>query len=254
MNKIITIIAFSLTALLCSCKRETLMTYETDDNIYFNYKNFVPGSHTISYSDTAHIKFATRPSVVEDSVVLFVNLLGHMSAVDRQFTLVIDSDRSTAVAGTHYEMPADSSFYIPANAYQKRLRIKVFKPVSLKDKVVDLYLQLRPNDYFQTNLPLYNQTAEANTLHILIDDRLLEPAIWVASIAALGSYSKEKLELMVDLYGLDINRFYGGKLYTENELVSYARPMQRYLNSEKAAGRTIFEADGSEMKMGPTVQ
>jgi hypothetical protein len=38
------------------------------------------------------------------------------------------------------------------------------------------------------------------------------------------------------------------------ELYYYGAAMQRYLNSQKAAGKTVYEDNGDEMIMGPGVQ
>lgn len=234
------------------------MTYEAGDNIIFYYAKSPATGAVAVYYDTAQVNFGRRFTTIEDSVVFTVNLMGNLANEKRAFVMEADAATSTAIAGVHYQLPPADSLYMPAGETKRRIVVKIFRPAVLRDTLVDLYLKLKPNDFFQTNRPIYSYNAagerKATSLQLILDDRLLKPAIWDASESALGNYTREKLELMVGQQSLNVNRFYVASFYTATQLTAFAKTMQIYLNTQKSQGKTVYEKDGTEMKMGPTAQ
>lgn len=234
------------------------MTYEAGDNVIFYYTKAPVAGAVAAYYDTTQMNFGRRFTTVQDSAVFSVNLMGNISGEKRPFIMEADPDSSTAIAGVHYQLPPADSLYMPAGQTKQRIVVKVFRPAGLRDTTAILYLRLKPNTFFQTNRPVYSYNAtremKATSFQVILDDRLLKPTIWDASVNALGIYTREKLELMVKQQNLDVNKFYAASFYTATQLTSFSKTMQTYLNTQKSQGKTVYEKDGTEMKMGPAAQ
>lgn len=243
-----------LSGLLTGCGKTELLRYTAENNVYFSYT----GTGIINHYDTIHINFAFEGKNIQDSAGFYVNLLGKVTADDRMFNMRIDENTTTAIADKHYRLPVTDSLFIPANANRKLVPVRILRPADLHGKTVSLFLELSPNNNFQTNMSAYDYAAptvvSATRLQIIIEDVLPEPDLWDNNSNALGVYSRKKLELFVANRSLVLTQFYSGTLYSATQLTNYARQFQTYLNDQKNAGMTITEEDGTEMKMGPAVQ
>src|SRR5690349_20319474 len=141
MKKLIYIVFVVLAA---SCKREPLDTYDATDNVYFNY-NLGFGS----YRDTLDFSFADKDVAVTDFyLVLPVAVTGPPSQTDPSFKLLVDP-ASTAVAGTHYELPPP---LIHAGRVQDTLHILFKRTADLSSSRKKLILRLENNETFNTDL------------------------------------------------------------------------------------------------------
>ncbi|MEI3797687.1 MULTISPECIES: DUF4843 domain-containing protein [unclassified Chitinophaga] len=249
--KIFPIYFLLLTALVTGCAKSELLHYTEESNVFFSYSRF--GTNY----DTIMINFAFRGNRTEDSAGFYVNLLGKVTPDNRLFNMTADQS-STAVADKHYRLPVNDSLFIPANANQKLVPVKILRPADLREKTVSLFLKLSPNNNFQTNMSVFNAAAtdviSATNLEIIIQDILPKPDLWDNNTSALGAYSRKKLELLVANQSLLLAKFYTGTLYSTTQLTNYSRQFQIYLNNQKNAGKTITEEDGTEMKMGSAVQ
>ncbi|MDR6566891.1 DUF4843 domain-containing protein [Chitinophaga ginsengisegetis] len=249
--KIFPIYFLLLTALVTGCAKSELLHYTEESNVFFSYTRF-----STNY-DTIMINFAFQGNRTEDSAGFYVNLLGKVTPDNRLFNMTADQS-STAVADKHYRLPVNDSLFIPANANQKLVPVKILRPADLREKTVSLFLKLSPNNNFQTNMSVFNAAAtdviSATNLEIIIQDILPKPDLWDNNTSALGAYSRKKLELLVANQSLLLAKFYTGTLYSTTQLTNYSRQFQTYLNNQKNAGKTITEEDGTEMKMGSAVQ
>ncbi len=82
------------------------------------------------------------------------------------------------------------------------------------------------------------------------NDIIKKPARWLDTY--LGTFTRKKLLLMAQVLGFE--PAYLDASVSIVEMTAYGKFMQRYLNEQKAAGNTVYEDDGSEMTMGPSVQ
>ncbi|MCW3463029.1 DUF4843 domain-containing protein [Chitinophaga nivalis] len=242
-----------LAGLMTGCSKSELMRYQGENNVYFSY----PGSGSNNY-DTIQINFAFRKTAADDTARFYVKLMGRTAPENRSFSMLTDEAQTTAVAGKHYRLPGSDSLIIPAGSNQKQVLVKILRPADLYEKSCTLFLKLVPNNNFETNMPVYNPAAanviSAINLRIIISDQLPEPDNWAANTTALGTFSRKKLTLFAANRSLVLTRFYTGSIYTATQLKNFAKQFQTYLNDQQKAGNTIREEDGTEMKMGPSVQ
>lgn len=238
------------------CKKSLLMQYQGGNNIYFSYTY---GTKSIAtYGERIIIPFGKNLASTGYDVVFDVKALGNLENRKRPFQLMVDKTNSTAIEGVHFELPPIDSFYIGPNKAAQKLTVKILRPVVLRDTSAFLEIKLLANNEFQTGLsiPSYaNEQSLATTIRISIDDRLPKPIIWDSSMNVLGLWSREKLEKMVLVLPASIDLFYTDNFpYTPGELTTLSKNMQKYLNTQKNLGKTVYEKNGSEMTMGPSAQ
>jgi hypothetical protein len=241
-------ISIILTAL--SCKRDPLITYNTEDNVYFNY--------TISanyYVDSTNFSFAYRDASVQDTILLVpLGVTGAPAATDRRYNLVVDA-ASTAVAGTHYELPEP---VIHAGKVEDTLRLHLKRATDLTAGVKKLILHLQPNEFFKTQLQYRVvhtaalDTANVLTFSITMSDILDEGPFWNDSYAAFfGTFSLKKVRFIHDLLGMPLDFW---SVFPDNQrrtvATYYASSTSRYLSDQAAQGNIIYDEDGTPMTMG----
>lgn len=258
MKRYIYVIAASLffCAGIMGCKKD-LKTFEDEGSIYFsNAYRFFNGSQV--GVDSTLVSFAYAKSTKKDSIVLLaVKLVGNMASVDREFKVSIDKS-STAVMGTHYEF-LTSKFVIPANQTIGLIGIDLKRTPDMRDKNLLLKLKLEENENFKTTMldVVTNSTTGKTKSYIMhtvwINDILKRPSAWFDSY--LGTFTQKKLFLLAELAEItNIADLDNSSITTIPKVIYYGTFMQRYLNEMKMAGKTIYEDDGTEMIMGPSVQ
>lgn len=244
-----------LLGLLAGCSKHELMRYNSDNDIYFGNTTNTTGSST----DIFQVNFASFPTKRKDTIAtIIVRLMGQLSDKNRSFNLSVDESKTTAIAGKHYVMVPQDSFYIPAFTQRQRLVFKILRPDDLYEKSFSLFLKLSPNENFSTGMKVFDYAATttvlATSMEIKIEDLILKPEIWDNNSRILGTFSRKKMLLFIEIRKLDLARFYSGIIYSTAQLATPARLFQIYLNAQKNAGQTIYDEDGSEMKMGPAAQ
>ncbi|TCD03511.1 DUF4843 domain-containing protein [Pedobacter psychroterrae] len=250
---IVALLAFC--AAFVSCKKN-LNTYDGVDGIYF-----LPAMVSINQlpvNDSSIVSFGYAKPELKDSVFyLQVRAAGLPSKTDRDFKLTIDPS-STAIEGTHYEF-VSKNFVIPANETVGRIFLKLNRIAELTSKPVILRLNLEENANFKTPMEdrIVNVTTGKKLSYIQhsvwFDDILKKPKSWLDFY--MGTFSRKKLFLLAEVAEIEkISDLDNTALTPIPKSLYYATFMQRYLNEMKAAGKTIYEEDSSEMIMGPGVQ
>jgi hypothetical protein len=241
-------ITFILAA--ASCKRDPLITYNTDDNIYFNYT-----VSAASFVDSVDLSFAYRDVGVTDSILLVpIAVTGTPAAKDRRYTLVSDP-ASTAIAGTHFELPETS---ILAGKLTDTLRLHLKRTPDLTTGIKKLILRLQPNEFFKTDIQykLNNistrDTTDLLTFTIKMSDFLDKGPYWDGSYAQFfGAFSIKKVKFINDLLGMPLDFW---SVSPDNQRRSaatyYASTTSRYLSDQAAQGNIIYDEDGTPMQMG----
>ena len=240
--------------LLTSCKREDVELFKSSSDVYFRYTSIGTDGYSSIQYDTVFVSFALRRDS-NVTITVPVNILGNISGSRRLYAL---ATTGTAIAGKHYLLPPADSLYISSNTVADSIKLNILRPADLRDTVFTLMLDLNANDNFSTNMKVFNYAANpvlnATRLKVTIDDILPEPKNWAASVAYLGPYSRKKLELMAATQNLILQKFYYVTLYTAAQQNNFAKTMQIYLNAQKKAGNTVYEKNGTEMKMGLSAQ
>lgn len=237
-----------------SCKREPLITYNVPDNVYFNYN---VGFN--AYRDSMVFSFASSDTSVKDTVLLIpFGVTGVAAAKDRPFKLVVDP-ASTAVAGTHYELP---EAVMHAGKVVDTLRLRFKRTADLASGKKKLLLGLQPNEFFKTDLTyriisnLVPDTVDVLTFSIGASDMLDAGAFWSGTYDAyFGAFSIKKVKFIHDLLGMPLDFW---TVAPNNErrasAIYYASSAARYLGDQAAQGNIIYDEDGTPMKMGAAYQ
>jgi hypothetical protein len=235
-----------------SCKKSNLITYQGQPDIYFDDATRLPRPSEI-ISDSTIVSFAY--STVTDSVSrIVIGVAGAKANYDRAYKLVVDP-KSTAVSGKHYDA-LPTSFTIKKNQLKDTVWLKMHRTADLQTTESILILNLQANENFVTSMAdkVINKTTGKTysfiTYKVYINDIVKRPSGWFDTY--LGVFSRKKLFLMVDVLNVE-PRFFVGQP-SLGILGAYGKYMQRYLNDQKAAGKTVLEDDGTEMIMGTGVQ
>lgn len=252
-----------------SCKKEKLMTYFADDNIYFEYLVGVdPANNNLGqYTDSLDLTFSFDGASVQDTVVgIPVGITGLAKDIDRNFKLVVDP-ASTANASTHYTLPAN--FVIPAGKLKDTVWIKFNRTADLKTKQVELLLQLQENDQFKTQIEFrprqgnsqtnisYQDTIKTISFKVNLNDMLSAGPYWNNDyVWYFGTFSEKKVRLMNQIVGMPLS-LWSKPISTSKErgdVIYFGGFTARYLSDQAAAGNTIFDENGLPMKMGSNFQ
>lgn len=186
--KVITFLAVLLS--LDGCKEDRLM-FEEAPAIYFS--KFIVDADSINYS------FGVRPAeILTDTVYLTMRIIGNSTPNDREIKLDVVNG-STAKAGYHYKM---GNLVMPANAFQTRIPVYLFRKPGMKDSVISLNLKVGESKDFKIG---YADIAYVKTkleYKISIDDQILKPSNWDSSLArSFGEFSVVKYRFIIETTG-----------------------------------------------------
>ncbi|MFD2886745.1 DUF4843 domain-containing protein [Chitinophaga cymbidii] len=194
-NKLIIYAALFLAVLATACSKEERVMYQQDPRVYFT--KFVTNSDSTMYT------FATGPDdITVDTAWLNFRIMGDAVDHDREIKLTV-LDTSTAVAGYHY---AVQPLIIPANAFDARIPVLLYRRPGLKDSMVHVVFEISESADFKPGYsdkpnPFANKY---DRLHykVSINDQLLKPGNWDGSLSpSFGAYSMVKFKFMIDVTG-----------------------------------------------------
>lgn len=243
-------IILSAVTLFMSCEKG-LELYSTKPAVYFNDAGRLPAYSGEPIKDSTLLSFSLLK--VQDLIMnMVVTTTGEKSNVDRPYKLVVNP-ASTAKEGVHYEI-LDKNYSIKKGKTLDTVRIKFFRTPDLQTQTVLLSFDLQENDLFSTTMnskKLSNgKTHSFVTYRWMVNDIIKKPARWLDGY--LGTFSRKKLLLMVEILGVD--PAYMDTSVAVAELSAWGKFMQRYLNEQAAAGNIIYDEDGTIMKMGTSSQ
>ncbi|WP_443937237.1 DUF4843 domain-containing protein [Pedobacter sp. MW01-1-1] len=252
INKFYIVVGLLLLICASSCKKG-LETYQGKNDIYFNESSRLPVFTGDIIKDSTIMSFSLAKS--KDSTVnMIIKTTGALSDQDRVYKLSVDP-ASTAIVGKHYaELP--KTFTIKKNKFQDTVKIKFFRTVDMQTNNFKLIFNLEANENFATEMrdKVINTTTRQKISFITykwyVNDIIKRPGRWFDLY--VGTFSRAKLTLMVAVLGVDPS--YMDTTASLAEMLAYGSFMQRYLNEERKAGRTVYEDDGNEMIMGSAVQ
>ena len=252
MNKLFfNILGLTILTILLSCEKE-LHKYEGKPAVYFNETGRLPAFSSEVLRDSTIMSFSLAKA--QDSIVdMVVTTTGAKQDTDRPYILVINTN-SDAIDGTHYEI-LNKSFSIKKNQLSDTVKIKFFRKADMQNKTFLLSFDLLENENFSTEMKyrVLTATKKKNSLvnyRWFINDIIKKPGRWLDG--SFGVFTRKKLLLMAEILGIE--PAYLDTSVSIAETYAYGKFMQRYLNEERAAGRTIYEENGSEMVMGAEVQ
>ena len=228
-----------LLGILSACTKESLLTYNTKDSIYFELFK--------SFNDSLNVSFAYSNASVQDSLVKIpVFVTGVPADRNRIFTLSVDPS-STAIENTHYSFP--TTFTIHKGQVSDSIAIQLMRTEDLKTAMKTLILNLTNNDEFNTDLKAEDNQIITASYKITISDILSKGQYW--SDWKFGTFSLKKLQLLRDIAGMPFDFLIAPPDSYRIWIDYYSLILYRYLLDQANAGNIIYEEDGvTPMRMG----
>lgn len=250
MKKIAYIILAALvSSLWAACKKDTLITYNAQDEIYFNYKE--AGLNI----DSTTVTFAYSGVSVKDSTFKIpLAVTGVAKDHDRTYIVTVDKS-STAISGQHYTLP--STFILRANRLIDSLPVKLLRSSDLQSQTVRVTLNLQESADLKTDMKTINAVS-AISFKLNLNDILGPGQYWNSMTSYFGTFSVKKIRLINQVAGMPLNYYISTWLrdtQSSAKLALYAITTARYLSDQKALGNTVYEDDGvTPMTMGVAYQ
>lgn len=250
-----------------ACEKQ-IMSYEGLEGVYFSVRH---GDDHRAESSWPYQPYSTvdfvRLGVDELEFPVQVTISGPVKDYDRIFQVEVNPDSTTAVAGTHYDVPA-REWVIPAGEISTAVSIRVFRRPDLQDETKNVGLRLVPTADFALAFPEWDAIPSLNggmivekfdaSLHtIRLSDVMLEPAVWSGSIQAggresglLGVFSRRKMEFLETYLGLSYQDFASDETMPMARMMLIATDGAAVLLRLFEAGTPVLEDDGRLMWMG----
>ncbi|MDO5665726.1 MAG: DUF4843 domain-containing protein [Bacteroidia bacterium] len=210
-----------------SCKEDAIMTYSGGDYIQFNKP----------VTDSLTCSFLLYSGLSEVAFPLPVELVGMPKPSDRKYKVEIDQEFTNAPQA-NYEIPKEFTFR--SGMAQDTCWLTLRKTPEISIKPVRLVVKLVESSDFKLG-----QTEHTKSI-IYITNIIAIPDWWNTRVRRyyLGVYSDKKYRLFIQVTGkitMDVRN--------EDELRFNTLLLKYYLQKEKDAGRTVYEDDGTEMKV-----
>lgn len=239
---------------LSACKKSSLGLYDQEKSGSSIYFPEAVGT-TTSKSLLKTISFGYVGYSKKDSVLTIpIAATGDTSNTDRPVKLTFTS-ATTAVEGTHYTFLRTP--VIRAGKVTDTLYLKLIRTTDMTTKQFEIDLALEANDYFSTKL--HDTTANYLSYKVLVDDIAGKSYLWVsysntkAIVNYFGDYSRKKVDLILEVLGLDPALFYdpvNSSSITSSKILAWSRYMAFWLNQEANAGRIYLDENGVRITMG----
>lgn len=251
-----------------SCNEDEIVTFDSDDaGIYFQSGGqryfFI---NIDDYVDSTYYSFSEEADDVTEHVLSArLRTLGKVRDYDRKVRVVVDTENSTAIEGTHFRADLNN-IVIPAGASEVQVPVTFLRHPSLLEQEVILMLKVEDNENFkvpferQKNTNVYYATGDtirANRYVFAVNEFYSEPMLWMMFGSACGKWSVKKQRLMSELFDLTAYdwsiegwRNGDGKVLPMR-FTYFAIKMRIYLQGMADAGTPVTEADGSFMQLGP---
>jgi len=248
MKKVIYKIAILFVAVsLVSCEKG-LMNF--DNKLADVYFSDAGRSINALAFDSLYVSFSYSKS--QDSIRdVIVAVTGSPVDHDRAYKAVINP-LSTAISGTHFEA-LPQNFIISKNKLSDTIKLKLLRTPEMQTNSYFVIIDLVSNENFGTNLStrlIAGKPLKTISTKILFNDIVRKPKLWIDSY--WGVFTRKKLFYVCDFLEITPEYMDAGMSVAENSALP--KIVQRHLNTLKAAGKTVYEDDNTEMKMGPSAQ
>ncbi len=239
MKKYILYLLAFFTPFLPGCSTQDTPLYDGDNYLQFR-----------KTQDTVTVAFFLFSGADSYDFPVQVEMSGFAPAADNEYKIVVDKANSTAVEGTHFTMPAKTSF--KAGETVNTAYVKFMRTPDMKTNRYTLVLRVEDNGNY-----LAGQT-EKRYLAIKVHDQIAQPTWWNAYIVNnyLAAYSDKKYQLFLTVNNypnLDPILNSNGLISNYGPLREYALTLKRYLEEKALGGETVYEADGSTIMTVPVI-
>jgi len=253
---------------LVACDRDDVNVFDSDDaGIYFQYGYQTRFFLNIDqYYDSISYTFSTENEDVKEHVIeTRLRTLGKVRDYDRKVNVVIDTENTTAVEGTHFNVDL-SNIVIPAGASEVMVPVTFYRTSDLRTNKIRLMLKVEANENFfipfteQNSTNVYYSTDEqimADRFLFVVDEFYSIPPMWeMFGLEALGAWSVKKQKLIDDLLGYkpydwSIEGWQEGDAKVLPARFPYiALKVRNYLQEMADNGTPVYDEDGSFMQLG----
>ena len=280
MKNIVRSLAVTAVAVLTlvSCKKDKLMVYDGDNNVYFQHKKWPSGEYGYSASleyngtkfngdtgkkstealDSLEVTMAfVNTEIPKDTTFLPILLMGDLSDEDRNigYEIVNRNDPHAGEEGVDYRV---LGAFMPAKKRQGGIVVEMIRERLGGDKYFVVDFKLTENDEFKVRYDSLPRSATKEervatyTMRLKFTDGLTEPQWYVVMASYTGKWSSKKAYVMHDKLGVSWDTIYGMPDITVSASIGYM--LKRYLEEyEKEHGVKLLEDDGTPMAVGPMV-
>ena len=169
------------------CSRKESFVYTGDDKISFT-------------SDSIYFSFGKEPfSVMDTTLQLKLEIIGQPKDVDRQFTIRLDENQTTAKAPLHYDA-LQTEYTVKAGAASSAVPVTIHRLNLDDESIYTLAIDLVANDDFRLGVEEYQ------SLIIAFNNRLDCPDWWNELSHWLGEYDVRKYQKFIEIYGHPITQ------------------------------------------------
>jgi hypothetical protein len=188
-------------ACLFACKKSDPLPFSAADMVYIYKAYGAINNDSIIYS------FAVRSdNLMQDTIKIPVRIIGMSAPKNREVTIRVVADSSTAMAGTDYKLlPCQ----IPAGAYTAYQQVIIYRTAGMKNKPVKILLEVVASTDFLPGVPdskVGSGVAGGTTRYrITLNDYLTKPDNWDSWLGFFfGTYSAVKFKFVIAATGQSI--------------------------------------------------
>ena len=225
-----------------------LDTYSGVPGIYFavRVESNAANADTM-YRDSTILPFIVTEST-DSTLDIRMKIMGAVSDKDRLFRI------ETVAEGTdiHPEDcdPVDGEYVLKAGEVFGSLPLTFHRTPNLEGEERRLKIRLVPNEDFSLPVTTWrNSSTEYVSVvehTVIVSDKYVQLPGYRESY--FGPFSEKKMKLILELFDMKLSDFNEELNYTYAKALG--QQFDRYLKTEKAAGRTVYEEDGTEMVAG----
>ena len=262
-NIIKTLGYLSLIPLILACKQENLPTYMDVDRVHFQW-----AKSSLSDNWTQVNLGYDNPIKNDSTIAIPVAMIGKTADTDRPLTAEVIRAESTASPGNDIEVLHS---VIPAGKHEGTLLIKVKYSEKIDTVTLSARLRLTPNAHFHVDYIKAEGYGDRNGIeyNIFFDAKNDMPNLWADPEAGarlvdfFGAYSKVKLELLCEVFGITRDFFMydpdGGKTalqvlgekFGDAIIIGMIAQVNRYLKAyEQEHGEPLKDENGNVIRMG----
>lgn len=179
-----TIIASLLVCVMASCSTDEIDVFDSHNYLSFAAPEM---SYTFAFEND---------DVTSHDYNIAVKYAGRYNDHAATFTIEAVPDKSTAVEGTHYIIPAGQEQAIPANTNTGNALVRLLRTPEMKDESMTLTLVVKADANF---LP-----GDVDTVRVQITDRIIKPDWWTYTPydRFVGYYGELKFRLFLEFMGV----------------------------------------------------
>lgn len=243
---------------LSACNEDKLDLYDqeaTGSSIYF-YTPYATANQSVPTTQHKFCFAFEQLEVKEKTIDIPVRITGIPQSTDREFSIKFDPN-STLKEGIHFVLENDKLF-VPADSIKSSVSIKLIRTADLQTEPLELRMKLVKSADFNTYFREQFNIAKTKATSVLdfslvVDDIFGAPDAWIQYSSrfepALGKYSKEKFNLLLEIFDLDVELFTDPTVnpntaFGISTMTYWKNYFKYWLLKEKEAGRIHVDGNG----------